>query len=127
MNKTFRVFKVFSVVVVLIAVSAGFSADAAKFGNYLSGEQYMMLNEGERMLVVAALFDMMSFEWGQPIYADAADAGTRAFIERVGRCVQGKTLGQLTEMLDQYLAANPKTKNYNLASSFNAMLNTQCP
>jgi hypothetical protein len=127
MNKAFRVFKVFSVVVALIAVFAGVSADAAKFGNYLNGEQYMMLSEDERMLIVAGLFDMMSFEWGQPIYADAADAGTRAFIERVGRCVQGKSLGQLTQMLDQYLAADPKTKNYNLASSFNAMLNTQCP
>lgn len=127
MNKAFRVFKVFSVLLVVISVFAGFSADAAKFGSFLSGEQYMTLSEGERMLVVAALFDMMSFEWDHPIYADFADADTRAFMARVERCVQGKTLGQLTEMLDQYLAADPKTKNYNVASSFNAMLNTQCP
>jgi hypothetical protein len=86
----------------------------------------MMLSEDERMLVVAGLFDMMSFQWGHPIYADFADSGTRAFMACVGRCVEGKSLKQLTQMFDQYLAADPKTKNYNLASSFNAMLNTQC-
>lgn len=127
MNKAFRVFKVFSVVFVLISFVVGFSADASKFGNYLSGEDYMMLNEDERMLVVAGLFDMMSFQWGHPIYADFADTGTRSFMARVGRCVEGKSLRQLTEMFDQYLAADPKTKNYNLASNFSAMLNTQCP
>jgi hypothetical protein len=125
MNKSFRFFMVFSVVVLAIFLFVGVSA--AEMGNFLNGEQYVTFTETERTLVVAGLFDMMSFEWGQPIYADAADSGTRAFMARIERCVQDKTLGQLRQMFDQYFAAKPDAKRYNLASSFSAMLNTQCP
>jgi hypothetical protein len=127
MNNAFRFFTVFSVAIIAICIFAGISAQAGQMGNYLNGEKYVTFSETERTLVVAGLFDMMSFEWGQPIYADAADSGTRAFMARIERCVQGKTPGQLRQMLDQYLAAKPDAKRYNLASSFSAMLNTQCP
>jgi hypothetical protein len=126
MNKTFRVFTAFSVVLVALCLFVGISAHAVQMGNYLNGEKYVAFSEDERTLVVAGLFDMMSFEWGQPIYADAADAGTRAHMARVQRCVQGKTPRQLREMLDRYFATKPDAKRYNLASSFTAMLNTQC-
>ncbi|OGP82388.1 MAG: hypothetical protein A2Z08_03190 [Deltaproteobacteria bacterium RBG_16_54_11] len=127
MNKVFRFFTVSSVVVVLISLFAGINAHAMQMGNFINGEQYVTFSETERTLVVAGLFDMLSFEWGQPIYADAADSGTRAHMARVERCVQGKTLRQLREMLDGYFAAKPDAKRYNIASSFAAMLNTQCP
>jgi hypothetical protein len=127
MHKSFRVVTVFSAVVVAILLFMGTSAYAGQMGNYLNGEKYVTFSETERTLVVAGLFDMMSFEWGQPIYADAADSGTRAFMARIERCVQDKTPGQLRQMLDGYLAANPDAKRYNLASSFSAMLNKQCP
>jgi hypothetical protein len=126
MNKSFRVVTVFSVRAVAVFLFVVTSVHAGQMGNFLNGEKYVTLNETERTLVVAGLFDMMSFEWGQPIYADAADAGTRAFMARIERCVQGKTLGQLRDMLDQYLAAKPDAKRYNIASSFSAALNTQC-
>jgi hypothetical protein len=127
MNRSFRVATVFSAVAVAILLFVGTSAQAVQMGNFISGEQYVTFNENDRTLVVAGLFDMMSFEWGQPIYADAADSGTRAFMARIERCIQGKTLGQLRQMLDQYFVAKPDAKRYNLASSFSAMLNTQCP
>jgi hypothetical protein len=127
MKNAFRVAIVFSAVVVAIVLFMGTSAQAVQMGNFLNGEQYVTLSENDRTLVVAGLFDMMSFEWGQPIYADAADSGTRAFMARINRCVQGKTPRQLREMLDRYFAAKPDAKRYNLASSFSAMLNTQCP
>ena len=127
MHKSFRVVTVFSAVVVAILLFMGTSAHAGQMGNFISGEQYVALSENDRTLVVAGLFDMMSFEWGQPIYADAADSGTRATMARIERCVQGKTLGQLRQMLDQYLAARPDSKRYNIASNFAGMLNTQCP
>jgi hypothetical protein len=127
MNKSFRVMTVFTMVAVAMLLFVVTRAQAVQMGNYLNGEKYVTFNETERTLVVAGLFDMMSFEWGQPIYADAADSGTRAFMARIAQCVQDKTPGQLRQMLDQYLAANPDAKRYNLASSFSAMLNKQCP
>jgi hypothetical protein len=127
MNNAFRAVIVFSALFVAILLFMGTSAYAVQMGNFLNGEKYVTFSETERTLVVAGLFDMMSFEWGQPIYADAADSGTRAFMARIDRCVQGKTPRQLREMLDGYLAANPDAKRYNLASSFSAMLNKQCP
>jgi hypothetical protein len=127
MNKLFRVMTVFTMVAVAILLFVVTRARAMQMGNFLNGEQYVTFSETERTLVVAGLFDMMSFEWGQPIYADAADSGTRANMARVERCVQGKTLRQLREMLDGYFAAKPDAKRYNIASSFAAMLNTQCP
>ena len=127
MNKLFRVMTVFTMVSVAILLFVVTSAHAVQMGNFINGEKYVTFNETERTRVVAGLFDMMSFEWGQPIYADAADAGTRAFMARIDRCVQGKTPRQLREMLDQYFAATPDAKRYNLASSFSAMLNKQCP
>ncbi len=127
MNELFRIMTVFSVVCVVLFLFGTASAQVVQMGNFLNGEKYVQFNETERTLVVTGLFDMMSFEWGQPIYADAADSGTRAFMARINRCVQGKTPRQLREMLDRYLAAKPDAKRYNLASSFSAMLNTQCP
>ena len=127
MNKLFRVMTVISAVVVATLLFVGTRAHAGQMGNFINGEQYVTFNESERTLVVAGLFDMMSFEWGQPIYADAADSGTRAFMARIERCVQGKTPGQLRQMLDQYFAARPDSKRYNIASNFAGMLNTQCP
>jgi hypothetical protein len=127
MNNAFRAVIAFSAVVVAILLFMGTSAQAVQMGNYLNGEKYVTFNETERTLVVAGLFDMMSFEWGQPIYADAADSGTRAFMARIAQCVQDKTPGQLRQMLDQYFVAKPDAKRYNLASSFSAMLNKQCP
>jgi hypothetical protein len=127
MNRSFSNIAVLTAVAVAILLFVGSSAQAGQMGNFISGEQYVALNENERTLVVAGLYDMMSYEWGQPIYADAADAGTRAFMARIERCVQGKTLGQLRQMLDQYLAARPDAKRYNIASNFAAMLNNQCP
>ena len=126
MNKVFRVMTVFTMVAVVILLFVVARAHAGQMGNFLSGEQYVALSENDRTLVVAGLFDMMSFEWEQPIYSTAADSGTRAFMARIQRCVQGKTPRQLREMLDRYLAAKPDAKRYNLASSFSAMLNTQC-
>ncbi len=127
MNKSFRILTVFTMVAVAILFFVSTRAHAVQMGNFLNGEKYVTFSETERTLVVAGLFDMMSFEWGQPIYADAADSGTRAFMARIDRCVQGKTPRQLREMLDQYFTANPDAKRYNLASSFSAMLNKQCP
>ncbi len=126
MNNSFRILTVFTMVAVAILLFVVTSAYAVQMGNFLNGEKYVTFSETERTLVVAGLFDMMSFEWGQSIYADAADSGTRAFMARIDRCVQGKTPRQLREMLDQYFAANPDAKRYNLASSFSAMLNKQC-
>ena len=126
MKKSFYVLTVLSVVCVLLLYGTA-GAQVVKMGNFLNGEKYVQLNETERTLVVVGLFDMMSFEWEQPIYSDAADTNTRANMARVARCVQGKTPRQLREMLDQYLAVKPDAKRYNLASSFSAMLNTQCP
>jgi len=125
MNKSFYVLAVLSIVCVLFLYNTA-SAQVVQMGNFLNGEKYVQLNETERTLVVVGLFDMLSFEWEQPIYSDAADTNTRANMARVARCVQGKTPRQLREMLDRYLAAKPDAKRYNLASSFSAMLNTQC-
>ena len=126
MKNWLRVFEVFSVVVVVIFLFFGINVDAKQMGNYFNGEEYVTLSENERVLVVAGLFDMLSYEWGQPIYADAADANTRAQMARIEQCVQGKTLRQMRDILDRYFAAEPEAKRYNLASSFVAALITQC-
>lgn len=126
MNKSVRIATFLSLVAIVILLFVVANSHAVQMGNFLNGEKYIAFNETERTLVVAGLFDMMSFEWGQPIYTDAADSGTRAFMARIERCMQGKTPRMLREMLDRYFAAKPEAKQYNLASSFSAMLNTQC-
>ena len=102
-------------------------SNAENIGNFLNGGKYMDLDEVNRTMVVIGLYDMMSFQWDQPIYRDAADAGTRAHIARVKRCVSEKNPKQIRSMLDEYLTSNPDARRYNLASNFSAALNKICP
>lgn len=125
MKKLSRLLPIFFTAVLVFGTVT--PAQATRMGNFFNGERYMALSEDLRNSVVAGLFDMLSFEWGQPIYNEAADGQTRASMARIERCIQGKTIRNLREMLDRYITENPQVRAYNLASNFSAALMRSCP
>jgi hypothetical protein len=102
-------------------------SQASYMGNFMNGEKYMTLDENARGYLVLGMYDMLSFEWDQPIYNTAADYNTKNNMVRVKRCLAQKSPKQIMAMLDQYLTSRPDSLKYNIASSFSAALNTMCP
>jgi len=119
-----------SIIILLFALAVFIlqpvTTQAAYMGNFMNGERYMQLEETMRTYLVIGMYDMLSFEWDQPIF-NSADYNTKDDMSRIKRCLTQKSPNQIRAMLDEYLTSKPEAKIYNIASSFSAALNTMCP
>jgi len=103
----------------LIALGIAGSIGPARAG-YLSGEEYLYMEDMERTFYVMGLFDMLE-------NLAENDPSNGAFYARVDRCTAGMTSSQLRNFIDDYVNSDETFEGYTMASNFSAALNTRCP
>ncbi len=104
---------------VLILVVGGYEPSAA--AAQLTGEQFLLLSDGERTAYISGLVDMMAR------MAPVSMPEEQILEARFLRCMEGMSPAALRELTDHFMAADADTKKYTMPSNFRAALTVTCP